>query len=85
MSSIQRFFTALLPASWARSMEADSHRWMIRCRCGFERSVWDAGGIRWKAAGRPRRLMLCPQCGEVSWHTVYHPDDGSPPPSSTTA
>jgi hypothetical protein len=71
MSSIQKFFIAILPASWARSMEAESRRWMIRCPCGVETSVWDSGGIRWKASGTPKRYLWCRTCRQMSWHTVY--------------
>jgi hypothetical protein len=71
MSLIQKFFMAVFPASWARSMEADSREWMIRCRCGFERSIWEIGGIRWKARGTSRNYMRCPKCGRRSWHTTY--------------
>jgi hypothetical protein len=74
MSSIQRFFTAILPASWARSMEAESRAWMVRCPCGFERSVWDMGGIRWKAAGQPRKNMRCQSCGQITWHKIDRQD-----------
>jgi hypothetical protein len=70
MTFIQRFFTAVLPRSWAEDMRAESLSWMLRCTCGFERSIWDAGGIRWKAKGRPRRLLVCPQCGQRTWHTI---------------
>ena len=71
MSTIQKIITSLVPASWARSMEAESRDWMARCTCGFERSIWEIGGIRWKAAGSPRRRLQCPQCGQSTWHTVY--------------
>jgi hypothetical protein len=71
MSFIQRLLTAILPRSWAEDMQAESRSWMVQCACGFERSIWEAGGIRWKAIGRPRRLIKCPQCGERTWHTVY--------------
>lgn len=71
MSLIQRFFKAIFPASWAESMEADSRRWMVRCRCGFERSIWDMGGIRWKAYGSSKSYMRCLSCGRRSWHTIY--------------
>jgi hypothetical protein len=62
---------AIFPAGWGRSMEAVSRRWMMRCRCGFERSIWDMGGIRWKARGTSRSYMRCLGCGERSWHTIY--------------
>lgn len=71
MNSIQKFFVTILPASWARSLEASSRNWMMRCPCGFEKSVWDAGGIRWKASGTPRRHLMCAGCGQATWHTVY--------------
>ncbi|HEY3493176.1 MAG TPA: hypothetical protein VGK73_00765 [Polyangiaceae bacterium] len=71
MSSIQRLFKAVLPRAWARDMEAASRSWKIRCPCGRERSIWDVGGIRWKAWGNPRRALRCDHCGHVTWHTVY--------------
>lgn len=83
MSAVQRLFRCLLPRRWAEDMEAESRTWMVRCACGFERSVWEMGGIRWKAAGRPRRFLTCPHCHRASWHTIYRKtEQGSPPPSS---
>jgi len=71
MNAIQKFFTAIFPGSWAEDMQAESRSWMIRCTCGYEKSVWDAGGIRWKARGTPRRFRRCPNCGQTTWHMVY--------------
>jgi hypothetical protein len=71
MTFIQRFFTAVLPSAWAEEMRAESLSWMIRCTCGFERSIWEIGGIRWKAKGNPRKLTVCSRCGERTWHTIY--------------
>jgi predicted RNA-binding Zn-ribbon protein involved in translation (DUF1610 family) len=52
-------------------MEAHSRSWMVRCgRCGFARSIWEIGGIRWKAVGDQRTFLKCPQCGRRSWHRV---------------
>lgn len=70
MSFLQRIFLAVLPKSWGDSAEADSRAWKISCSCGHARSVWDMGGIRWKAAGEPRKYMKCSKCGERSWHQV---------------
>ena len=72
MSFIQRVFTTVLPQRCADSMEAESRCWMVRCKCGFARSIWELGGIRWKATGKPRTYMKCPQCGQRSWHTVTY-------------
>lgn len=71
MTLVQKTFVALLPKKWAESMEAESRAWMARCSCGFERSLWEAGGIRWKAAGKAHCYLSCPQCGQSRWHTLY--------------
>jgi hypothetical protein len=71
MSGTQKLITRLVPRRWAESMEAESRTWMMRCPCGHEQSVWEAGGIRWKAAGNPRRRARCPGCGEVTWQQLY--------------
>lgn len=63
-------------------MERESRAWMMRCEaCGFEKSVWDFGGIRWKAAGAPRRRAWCENCLTGSWHTTYRKagENFSPP------
>ncbi len=76
MSSVQGFFESIMPKAWAEDMEAHSRSWMIRCpNCGFEQSVWDWGGIRWKAVGNPRTYLKCPNCGQKGWHVTYRPKD----------
>jgi hypothetical protein len=65
---IQRIILALLPASWAKAAQAESREWMMRCgHCGHEQSVWDAGGIRWRVYGNPRRYRRCVSCKRWSW------------------
>ncbi|HKP54780.1 MAG TPA: phage terminase large subunit family protein [Chloroflexia bacterium] len=66
-------------------MEADSRAWMMRCpNCGHERSVWEMGGIRWGAAGEPRRRLLCPQCGKKGWHKTYRKQEEPATEEQTT-
>jgi hypothetical protein len=75
MTRLQKFFKTILPRQWADDMEAESRRWLMRCAaCSHEQSVWDAGGIRWKAKGQPRRLLTCAQCHQTTWHTIYQKD-----------
>jgi DNA-directed RNA polymerase subunit RPC12/RpoP len=63
-SGAQRLATA--------AMEAESRAWMVQCpHCGAERSVWETGGIRYRAAGTSRRYMRCPACGRRGWHRIY--------------
>jgi hypothetical protein len=73
MNTLQSLLVRLLPARWAEDMEAESRSWMIRCPgCGFEQSVWDIGGIRWKAASVNKMVLRhCPDCKERGWHSVY--------------
>ncbi|MGH7163054.1 MAG: hypothetical protein ACREID_06195 [Planctomycetota bacterium] len=65
MRVLQRFFSRVLPRRWAASMEAESRTWVMRCRCGHETSIWEMGGIRWKAAGTPLTLGRCAACGRM--------------------
>ena len=60
----------VIPGSWGKSIERESRTWMMRCSCGFERSVSEAGGIRWKAAGRKRSYLSCPKCRQWHWHAI---------------
>jgi len=74
MGAIQKLLTKLLSPKAAADMEAESRSWMAQCpSCGFERSVWEMGGVRWKAAGNPRWYRRCPECGKAGWHKVYRP------------
>ena len=71
MSTIQRFFAAVLPASTFQAMESESRRWVMRCdKCGTARSIWDMGGIRYLASGKKRLLRRCTGCKHLGWQAV---------------
>jgi hypothetical protein len=71
MSQLQRFFLAVLPRSLGKAMEKESRLWTLKCPCcGHETSVWDAGGIRYLASGRPQRRFRC-LTGGPQWHTLF--------------
>jgi hypothetical protein len=79
MSLVQRIVTSLVPRATAERMRTESLDWMVRCdACGFERSVWESGGIRAKAAGRPKTYRPCGQCGQRGWHTIYRKSGSVP-------
>lgn len=60
------------------AMEAESREWLVRCpACGAEPSVWELGGIRYKARGTKKQFRRCPACRQFGWHTVYRPRDGA--------
>ena len=84
MSFFQKLLRALLPKDSVDGMERESRAWMMRCpSCGHEISVWDAGGIRFGASGKPRRLMRCSQCGKRTWHDTYKKTEGQQEGSAT--
>jgi predicted RNA-binding Zn-ribbon protein involved in translation (DUF1610 family) len=67
MNTIQKVITSIVPQRWAQDMEAESRAWILHCpNCGMERSLWDAGGIRWKAYSNKTVMMRCPQCRKTS-------------------
>jgi hypothetical protein len=70
MNAFQRLLCSILPASRAQAIEAESRAWRMHCPCGHSVSVWEAGGIRYKAAGNPRKLRRCPECGTRTWHRL---------------
>jgi hypothetical protein len=70
MSWFRKVVLKLVRPGTARAMEEESRRWNMRCPCGGQISVWDAGGLRYKAAGNPRRKWVCAACGERTWHTL---------------
>jgi len=74
INTLQRTLCKILPRWWFAAIKAESRMWMVRCRCGFTRSLWEAGGIRGKAEGTAHWLTRCPQCGKRSWNTISHTD-----------
>lgn len=77
MNRLQKFITSVVPQSWAASMEADSRAWKISCTCGFERSIWESGGIRWSAKGSPKTWGRCPNCNQMTWLSIEYRPDGA--------
>lgn len=64
------FIMWFMPAETKRKAEAESRQWIGRCKhCGADNSVWDIGGLRYGAAGRPTKLARCPKCRKVGPHT----------------
>lgn len=75
MTGLQKFMMFVLPLErWKRAAEAESRAWMCRCNsCGFERSVWEAGGVRFKAYGNKLEYHSCPRCNKGRWFVLHHP------------
>ncbi len=78
LSGTQRFFQRWCPASWFDKMKAESQQWHLVCDCGHATSVWDRGGIRYGASGKPMKLMSCPACGKITTHRMGWRGEGGP-------
>jgi hypothetical protein len=62
-----------LPPSWQTAIERESREWRARCpKCLHEVSVWDLGGVRFKAAGNPSRRITCSHCSTSFLGQLYH-------------
>lgn len=61
MNRIQRLFTWLL----GPGVERESRQLKVECgHCGHAQSVWDMGGIRYKANAEKSYRGRCPACGQ---------------------
>jgi hypothetical protein len=79
----QRVIKMLCP-KWQTSIEQESRDWAMRCPCGYETSVWEMGGIRYKAAGNPVRSGRCAKCGNVFMGQLYRRSRAGDRPTSET-
>ncbi len=51
-----RLLRFLLPAKAFAAVRKGTKLWLMECRCGNKQDYWDAGGLRYKAAGEPRKM-----------------------------
>lgn len=65
MNTLQKLVLGILPDDWAKTIEAGSKKWRMVCGRGHAVSVWDAGGLRAEAAGKPRRFARRPKCRKL--------------------
>lgn len=73
LSGSQRLFRRLTSAELFAAMERDSRLWKAECpNCRADTTnVWQMGGIRYKAAGGPKRRARCPRCGQTRWLRIH--------------
>lgn len=78
MTFIQKLVTTLLPASWSRAIRHESQRWLLRCpSCNTVRSVWEIGGIRFKATSTGKRVRVwCPHCEQARMMPLEYKESG---------
>jgi hypothetical protein len=70
LSFMQRFIRIFVSEATFAAMEAESKQWKVNCpACGHERSIWDMGGIRYKAAGNKKLGSLGIAVINPFWYT----------------
>ena len=70
------FLKGLVPERAFLAMKAGTREWLLECPCGHKRDYWDAGGVRHKGFGEPRKLWACPVCERVRWHKIRRKKPG---------
>lgn len=64
VSKTRGFILRFMSAKTRLAAETESRAWIATCgQCGRQRSVWDLGGLRYKAKGEPKIRVACEQCG----------------------
>jgi hypothetical protein len=82
MRFIQKFLMSVFPQNLAAKMEAESRDWMFKCpACQYEISIWDSGGIRYKATHKERQPGWCRGCGKFKWLRLYRKSAAAQAPS----
>ena len=73
LSGSQRLFRRLSSPELFAAMARESRHWKAECpNCRADTTnVWEMGGIRYKAAGQPRRRARCPRCGQKTWLRIH--------------
>jgi DNA-directed RNA polymerase subunit RPC12/RpoP len=70
MLSEHKFLRFILPARAFEAIKTDTKQWLIECKCGHLRDLWNEGGVRYKASGEPRQYIKCPECRQKTWHKI---------------
>ena len=73
LSGAQRLFQRLTSPELFAAMARDSRHWQAECpHCRADTTnVWEMGGVRYKAAGEPKRRARCPRCGQTGWMRIH--------------
>ena len=65
---IVKFFSS--PSKFEKIMY-ESKLYRFDCDCGQTASIWDIGGIRYKAYGKPTTMVKCPHCKKIAMRKIY--------------
>ncbi|MFH2143427.1 MAG: hypothetical protein ABIJ97_13460 [Bacteroidota bacterium] len=71
LSGAQKIVKLFSSATKFEKMMEESKQWKFTCDCGKESSIWDIGGIRAGAKGKPSITVKCPYCNKISMQKIY--------------
>ncbi|MDJ0768029.1 MAG: hypothetical protein QNJ12_04515 [Ilumatobacter sp.] len=64
MSRVQRLVSRFVSERTMERIELDSRSWVMDCECGATTSIWEMGGVRYKASSAGKRHRgRCASCG----------------------
>jgi len=72
-SRFQRFKSKMKQKSLERkeAIKKESMQWGFTCKsCNERSSIWETGGIRYKAKGEPKMRIKCPKCEVAAMQKV---------------
>ena len=53
------------------AIQKESKKWAFTCSsCSRKSNIWDIGGIRYKAKGKPRASVRCPYCSKITMEKI---------------
>ncbi|MEX1251943.1 MAG: hypothetical protein WEA77_12200 [Hyphomonas sp.] len=71
MTGLQRLILFFIPGRRRAEAETKSRAWHLVCDvCGHARSIWDLGGVRWRASGNRVTRTKYAAFKAVGFHTV---------------
>lgn len=74
LSTVQKMVKFFSTKSKFEKIMNESKRYQFDCNCGKTSSIWDIGGVRYKAYGKPSTLVKCPHCTKIAMRKIYKAD-----------
>lgn len=72
LSRSQKVVKFFVSKSKFEAMAKESMQWVFKCdACKSKTSIWDLGGIRYKASGSPKMELKCINCGKSAMQAVF--------------
>ena len=71
LSTAQKIVKFFISSSRFEKIMNESKLYKFDCSCGKQSNIWDIGGVRYKASGKPLTWIKCPYCGKASMKKIY--------------